>query len=154
VNAERPALWELYRIREGLPEDTPFRVRRLGDDPRLCRLILSVIRRGEKTGTFTPVAFFSAPGESLPLPGEYYVLTDPDGRADCVVRLTATVVKPLDAITVEDLLCEGAALRRLDAWKKLHRAYWKDKLVPYGLAPDGDLPVLCQRFELVELASP
>jgi uncharacterized protein YhfF len=152
VNVERPALWELYRIRCGLPEDAPFRVRRLGDDPRLCRLILGVIRRREKTGTFTPVAFFSAPGESLPLPGEHYVLTDPEGRADCVVRLTATAVKPLDAITEEDLLCEGEALRRLDAWKRLHCAYWKEKLVPFGLVPDGDLPILCQRFELVAIA--
>jgi len=150
---ERPAIWEDYRIRHDLPDDTPFRMRRLGDDPRLCRLILDLIRRGEKTGTFTPVAFFDAAGESLPVAGEHYVLTDPDGRPDCVVRLTAATVKPLAEIGDDDLQVEGAALRRVDAWKKLHRQYWKERLASHGLVPDEDLPVLCQRFELCRSAA-
>jgi uncharacterized protein YhfF len=51
--------------------------------------------------------------------------------------------RAIDAVGVH-----GAALRRVDAWKKLHRQYWKARLASHGLAPDGDLPVLCQRFEL------
>jgi len=147
-----PALWERFRIGQGLPDGTPFRVRMLGDDPRLCRLILEVVRRGEKTGTFTPAAFFSSPDNAPPAVGEYLVLTDPDGRADCIVRLTSVEGKAFDAITEDDLLCEGIALRRLEAWRKMHRGYWKEKLVPYGLEPTGDLRVLCQRFELVATA--
>jgi uncharacterized protein YhfF len=142
--------WMAFCSAQGLPPGTPHRVRRLGDDPATCRLLLELIRAGKKTGTFALAEEFTLSGESIPAVGEYLVLTDFDGRPDCIVRLTAVITKPFDDITTDDVSCEGPGLRDLAAWRKLHWAYWGRKLERLGRAPRHDMAVLCQRFELTK----
>jgi uncharacterized protein YhfF len=123
-------------------------VRRLGDDPATCRLLLDLIRTGQKTGTFALAEEFAAAGETSPVAGEYLVLTDFEGRPDCVVRLTEVKAKPFSLVMADDVACEGPGLRDLRAWRELHWAYWGRKLERLGGTPDLGMAVLCQRFEL------
>ena len=119
-------------------------MRRLGDDPAICSLILDLVRSGQKTGTFALAEEFTTAGEALPAVGEYLVLTDFDGPAGCIVQLTEVTTKPFADITVEDIACEGPGLRNLAAWRELHWGYWGRLLERLGRSPRPDM--VCPRL--------
>jgi uncharacterized protein YhfF len=149
MNVATEQFWVDYARLAGLGPGHPYRVRCIGDERALCRRVLDLIRAGEKTGTFALEREFASTGEVLPRAGEYYVLTELDGRPDLVVRLTAVQCKPFTAVDERDAACEGPGLREVEPWRQVHWDYWSRKLAEQGERPDLSMTVVCQRFELV-----
>jgi uncharacterized protein YhfF len=138
--------WEHCRATGGLAADTRWRVRRLGDTPEMSGLLLDLIRRVEKTGTFTLLAEFAAHSHDVPEPGEYFVITDFAGEPGCCVPLARVEVLPFDAITSAWTAVEGPALRELGAWREVHVTYWTKLLAGWGREWSRDTRVVCQQF--------
>lgn len=136
----------------GIAADARYSSQSFGDDPALSRRLLELIAAGDKTGTFTvDWQFDEAPGQR-PRVGDYRVITDHAGTPGALVRITAVEVVPFDAIDEAWVQCEGPALRRLDLWRRVHWDYWSPLVAGLGREPAGDMPILCQRFELVHVA--
>lgn len=126
-----------------------YRVRRFGRDPETAELLIGLIARGEKTATFTSPWLFEADPGKAPVAGGYTVVTDFSGRPQLLLRTVAVTTQRFDEITERESRHEGPAVRPLQAWRKVHWAYFERVLAPLGKAPSPDMPVTMERFELV-----
>jgi len=143
--------WEACR--QELPEATRrgrYRVKCFGSDPAMSRLLLDLIRTGQKTGTFGLEWEFEARPEDRPAPGDLYVVTDSAGTPGALIRITGTEVVPFSAIDATHLQAEGPALREPALWRKVHWDFWAPALRALGREPSADMPVLVQRFEVLK----
>jgi uncharacterized protein YhfF len=143
--------WEACR-RElpGATAGRGYRVKCFGSDPAMSRLLLDLIRSGQKTGTFGLEWEFEDRPEERPAPGDLFIVTDSAGEPGTLIRVTGTAVLPFSAIGDEHLQCEGPALRELPLWRKLHWDFWTPALRAMGREPAEDMPILFQRFEVLK----
>jgi uncharacterized protein YhfF len=135
------------RAREAPP---PFvRVRRFGDNAATAALILDLVRRGEKSVTFTTPALYAGRREVTPVVDDIVVVTDFEGRPGAVVRTTSVRTVPFNEVTEADSRYEGPPVRPLEAWRRVHWAFFTRELAPLGQAPSETLAVTIERFELL-----
>lgn len=125
------------------------RVRRFGDNAATAALILDLIRRGEKSVTFTTPALYAGRREITPVVDDIVVVTDFEGRPGAVVRTTSVRTVAFNEVTEADSRHEGPPVRPLEAWRRVHWAYFTRELAPLGLSPSETLPVTIERFELL-----
>lgn len=135
---------------QGLAAAQPYvRVRHFGDNAATAGVILDLIRRGEKSVTFSTPALYAGQRARTPVVGDIVVVTDFAGRPGAVVRTTSVRVVPFNEITADDSRYEGPPVRPLDAWRRVHWAYFTRELAPLGQQPSETLPVTVERFELL-----
>jgi uncharacterized protein YhfF len=133
-----------------LQRPEPFvRVRRFGDNEATATVILDLIRRGEKSVTFSTPALYAGQRAKTPVVGDVVVITDFAGRPGAVVRTTSVRIVPFNEVTEDDSRYEGPTVRPLAAWRRIHWAYFTRELVPLGQQPSEALPVTVERFELL-----
>jgi uncharacterized protein YhfF len=125
------------------------RVRRFGDNAATAAVILDLIRRGEKSVTFTTPALYAGRRDVTPVVDDIVVVTDFDGRPGAVVRTTSVRTVPFNEVTEADSRYEGPPVRPLEAWRRVHWAFFTRELAPLGLAPSETLAVTIERFELL-----
>jgi uncharacterized protein YhfF len=134
----------------GLAAARPYvRVRYFGDNAATAGVILDLIRRGEKSVTFSTPALYAGQRARTPVVGDIVVVTDFAGRPGAVVRTTSVRIVPFNEITADDSRYEGPPVRPLDAWRRVHWAYFTRELAPLGQQPSETLPVTVERFELL-----
>lgn len=136
----------------GIPVDARYSAQRFGNDPALARRILELVAAGDKTGTFAVDWEFEHDPARRPHVGDYRIITDHAGTPGALVRINHVEVVPFEAIDEAWVQCEGPALRELELWRRVHREYWTPLVAGLGREATGDMPILCQRFELVHVA--
>jgi uncharacterized protein YhfF len=133
-----------------LQRSEPFlRVRHFGDNAATASVILDLIRRGEKSVTFSTPALYAGERTRTPVVGDIVVITDFAGRPGAVVRTTSVRIVPFNEVTEDDSRYEGPPVRPLAAWRRVHWAYFTRELAPLGQQPSEILPVTIERFELL-----
>jgi uncharacterized protein YhfF len=137
------------RERERAPAPAFVRVRHFGDNAATAALILDLIRRGEKSVTFTTPALYAGRREVTPVVDDIVVVTDFAGRPGAVVRTTSVRTVAFNEVTEADSRYEGPPVRPLEAWRRVHWAYFTRELAPLGQAPSETLAVTIERFELL-----
>lgn len=144
------AFWAGARAaRPGLGLGERYRTRCIGGDRATNTAILGYIRNGEKVGTFPLPWQLEKTGQPLPQPGDFTIQLDVDGAPQLVVRTTSVTLKPFHAIDAADTAIDGPPVRPLEAWRRVHVAYYSQVLAGLGLAFAEDMPVCVERFELV-----
>ena len=111
----------------------------------LAELVLA----GRKRATAGSLLAYELEKEPLPKVGDLSVVTDWEGRARCVIRTTAVEVVPFDTVTPEFAATEGEGDGSLEYWRRVHWAYFTSELQGTGREPRPDMPVVCERFEVV-----
>lgn len=150
ANADAHAYAAACVAQHGLAAAQPYvRVRHFGDNAATAGVILDLIRRGEKSVTFSTPALYAGQRARTPMVGDIVVVTDFAGRPGAVVRTTSVRIAPFNEITAEDSRYEGPPVRPLDAWRRVHWAYFTRELAPLGQQPSETLPVTVERFELL-----
>ena len=110
--------------------------------------LLELVLSGVKTGTASAVWDYEAAEERMPEAGDLSIILDGAGRPRAVIRTTLAQVVPFDEVDDAHAHAEGEGDRTLQAWREIHEHYWRQHSAnPHGFAPD--MPVLCERFELV-----
>lgn len=131
-----------------LQRPEPFvRVRHFGDNATTATVIVDLIRRGEKSVTFSTPALYAGERTRTPVVGDIVVITDFAGRPGAVVRTTSVRIVPFNEVTEDDSRYEGPPVRPLAAWRRVHWAYFTRELAPLGQQPSETLPVTIERFE-------
>lgn len=103
---------------------------------------------GTKTGTASTVWEYEDSGEPMPVVGELSIILDGSAAPRAVIRTTALEVAPFDRVDAEHAYSEGEGDRTLEYWRSAHERYWRrHSTSPRGFA--SDMPVLCERFELI-----
>ena len=115
------------------------------DADELAELVLA----GRKRATAGALWSYEAEDEPLPQPGDFSIVTDWDGAAVCVIRTTAVEVVPFDEVSEEFAATEGEGDASLAFWREAHWAAFSRELEGIGRSPQPDMPVVCERFEVV-----
>ncbi len=131
----------------GLAESTPYTVKVFGNNPDMAKLLLNLIRTGQKTGTFFLAWEYEDSGKPVPAKGDWVLVTDAAGIPGCVYQITSMETVPFDKMEARHVQCEGPQLRDLDAWKKLHWDFWTQQLANSSRQPESSMPVLCMTFK-------
>lgn len=87
--------------------------------------------------------------EPLPKIGDFMVVTNWEGEAQCLVRTTKVTLKPFFAINEEYAQKEGEGDKSLAYWKKVHWDYYTKELEAFERVPRDGMIVVCQEFEMV-----
>ena len=112
---------------------------------RLVALVLS----GRKRATTGALAVYKHEGDAVPRPGEFSVVTDGSGVARCVIRTTQVSTRAFDTVDEEFAYDEGEGDRTLAYWRDVHWKYFVRELAGIGQVAQPDMPVVCERFEVV-----
>lgn len=112
---------------------------------RLVALVVS----GCKRATTGALWAYEHDGEDVPRPGEFSVVTDGSGVARCVIRTTSVEIVAFDKVDSEFASDEGEGDRTLEYWRDVHWRYFVRELSGMGITARPDMPVVCERFELV-----
>ena len=119
------------------------------DDQASADELSELVLAGRKRATAGSLWAYELEKEPLPKVGDLSVITDWEGRARCVIRTTAVEVVPFDAVTPEFAATEGEGDGSLEYWRRVHWAYFTSELQGTGREPRPDMPVVCERFEVV-----
>jgi uncharacterized protein YhfF len=85
----------------------------------------------------------------LPRPGDLSIVTDFAGRALCVIETRRVDVVPFNEVTAEFAATEGEGDGSLAYWRHAHEAFFGRECRRLGRTPAPDMPVVCERFEVV-----
>mgnify|MGYP002781124757 CR=1 FL=1 len=144
------AFWDAARARvPALAGAAGYHVRWIGLDAASTHAIFELVRRRDKTGTFTLHWIPELTDQPVPRVGDCVVLVDYDGRPTLLVRLTAIHSTTFGAVTAADVAVDGTPVRDLAVWKPLHTQYWNAMLAPFGRAVADDMRFWVERFELL-----
>lgn len=119
-----------------------------GDTPVLADTLADLVYVGEKTATAEAKWTFEAAGESLPEPGDHWVVLDGSGEPRCVIQTTAVEVVPFVDVTADHAAAEGEGDGSLASWRLSHVRYYR-RTLPEGRSFDPGMPVVCERFRVV-----
>jgi uncharacterized protein YhfF len=111
--------------------------------------LLAYVLSGSKRATTGALWTYEHEGLALPRPGEFSVVTDGSGVARCVLRTTSVSVLPFDQVDEGFAYVEGEGDRSLAYWRRVHWDYFVQELSSIGRVAAADMPVVCERFELV-----
>ena len=77
------------------------------------------------------------------------MITDWSGAARCVIRTVTVEVVAFDAVSEEFAATEGEGDGSLAYWREAHWTAFSRELEGTGRALRPDMPVVCERFEVV-----
>lgn len=142
-----------FLARAGLGDDAAacasVQVRWIGLDAPTTRSIFELIRKGDKTGTFTLPWIVERTGLAPPAIGQRMVLIDHDGTPVLLLRTAEVREAVFGRVTAADIAIDGSPVRDPAIWKPLHTDYWNALLRPFGLAVSDDMPFWAERFTLL-----
>ena len=86
--------------------------------------------------------------EKLPKIGDFYVLTDWQGMAKCILRTRSVKLLPYFAIREDHARLEGEGDKSLAHWKKLHWEHLQRELGPLGARVSESTIMVFEAFEM------
>jgi len=116
------------------------------EDANTCA---KLVKKGVKKGTSHSLLGLQYRNEKLPKIGDYKVVTDWEGNAQCIVRTTKVQLKPFFSINQEFAAIEGEGDKSLDYWKKTHWDYYTRELEEFERLPRESMIVVCEEFEKI-----
>ena len=152
LDAKLEAFWQAYLA--SLP-DAAEAARRfyeafaIGDSSESADEGAALIKRGAKTATSSLLWEYQATGKPLPVAGSLSIVRDGRGNPVCVVESTAVEIRAfaeVDAAFAQDY---GEWDLTLATWKRRTWEYYAPGCVALGKAPALDMPLVCERFEVV-----
>jgi uncharacterized protein YhfF len=106
-----------------------------------------LVLAGPKQATAGSWAEYETEGEPIEHVGERLALLDDDGRKVGTVEVTGVERMRFDDVPYEFAQAEGEGFVSLAEWREVHRDAFEEM---DGISVDGDTPVVCVWFRLVE----
>ena len=113
------------------------------DADKLGALVVS----GIKTATSSLYWGYAAESEALPQPGDLSIIINWAGEPLCLIRTTQVHLLPFNQVDAQFAVDEGDG--SLDNWRQVHWAYYSRMCKAIGQEPAEDMPVVCERFEVL-----
>ena len=111
--------------------------------------LLEVVMTGPKRATAGALSAYEQEGEAVPRPGDFSIVTDGSGIARCIIRTTQVDIVPFDQVDERFAYDEGEGDRSREYWRSVHWTFIMRELESFGLVATPDMPVVCERFEVV-----
>lgn len=108
-----------------------------------------LVKKGIKKATSDSLLGIQYRNEELPKIGDFTVVTDWGGKAQCIIKTTKVELKPFFSINEEYAKTEGEGDKSLTHWKKVHWEYYTKELEEFNRLPRESMIVVCQEFEKI-----
>ena len=108
-----------------------------------------LVVKGSKIARSLSLLGIQSRKEPLPKIGDFLVVTDWEGKAKCIIRITSVKLKPYFSIDETYAKKEGEGDKSLLHWKKTHWEYYSRELAEFNRLPRESMIVVCQEFEKV-----
>jgi uncharacterized protein YhfF len=108
----------------------------------LAKLVL----QGKKRATAASMWVELHDHGEIPKIGDYSIITDWDGKAQCIIQTTHFDLVPYKDVIEEFARIEGEGDPSLDYWKAVHEVYYIKECERINKVFTEDMPVLCERF--------
>lgn len=150
VPAHLAAFWSAFaKTAGGVDEARFYEAFFFGDSQALADDLAPLVLRGTKRATAASLWSFEAEGKRLPRPGDLSIVTSWSGEPLCVIETRAVDVMPFKQVGAEFAATEGEGDGSLAYWQEAHRAYFSRECARAGRSFSEDMPVACERFEVV-----
>lgn len=120
-----------------------------GDSQELAMSLADLVLHGPKRATTGLVAEMEAENAALPRVGGLSLVTDFHGTPLMVLRSTRVEILPFNAVDADFAAAEGEGDGSLAYWQEAHERYFKRSCQRIGIAWRPDLPVVCERFDVL-----
>lgn len=151
IDASVEAMWAEFRAaRPELvgPDDT-YSTWHFCDNKADADELAMLVRSGKKRATAGALWAYEAEGEPVPRVGDFSVITDWAGHAQCIIRTSRVEVVPFDEVGEEFAATEGEGDGSLDYWRQAHWSAFGRELEAIGRPLEPNLPVVCEEFDMV-----
>lgn len=120
----------------------------LYDNPTDADAAVDLICRETKRARTRSLKGIQLRHEKLPQIGDFYVVTDWQGKAWAVIRTTSVKLIPYFAVRDDHARLEGDGDKSLSHWKKIHWEYLERELSAFGAQPSESMIMVFEAFEL------
>jgi len=108
-----------------------------------------LVKSGVKKATSDSLLGIQYRKEQLPKIGDYAIITNWAGEAQCIIETKKVTLKPFFSIDEAYARLEGEGDKSLEYWKKVHWDYFTRELEPFGRVPRDSMIVVCQEIDKV-----
>lgn len=151
------AFWDAYCAASGSDPDTgwdAFAFGGPGVEAGEVDELADLVVLGRKRATTALLWEHEATDMPLPEPGDHHVILDAAGAPRAIVRTTQVEVLPICDVDDEFAAVEGEGDGSLAYWQEAHYRVFNALARELGREPALDMPVVCERFELVHTGEP
>ena len=125
-----------------------------GDSPRMADELGALVLEGRKTATCGILCEYESEGEDLPQPGEFSIIINGAGQPLCLIETTEVRIVPFEKVDAQFAFEEGEDDRTLESWRKEHWKFFSRYLTELDRQPSMDMPLVCERFQVIFVPSP
>ncbi|MGH2692246.1 MAG: ASCH domain-containing protein [Actinomycetota bacterium] len=122
-----------------------------GDTAEAADRIARLVVAGVKTATSELLWTRQAAGEPLWGTGDESIVLDGSGDPVCVVRTVELRTVPFEEVEEEFVRDYGEGEGTLEWWRRDVWEHYQKECRSLGRTPTGEMPVICERFEVVYL---
>jgi uncharacterized protein YhfF len=142
--------WEAFRATVAV-DPTPrfYEAFYFADSEQLANELAGLVLAGTKRATAGLLWSFEAEKRPPPALGDLSVVTDWQGKPQCVIETRAVAIVPFEEVTAEFAATEGEGDKSLQYWRAAHWSYFCRECQRIGREPDPHMPIVCEEFAVV-----
>ena len=151
VQASADAFWGAYlaTLPESEQQRSYFEAFQFGAGRAMADQLAHLVLDGIKTATSDLVWHIEAQGKAQWRVGDEHVVLDGDWRPVCVIRTTELDVRRFKDVDEAFAFDYGEGDRTLAWWREHVFAWYANQCRQIGREPAPEMPLLCERFEVV-----
>ena len=119
------------------------------DNEPTANALAALVLSGQKRATAGLLWTNEVTNKPLPTPGALSVVTDWQGTPLCVIESTHIEIVPFDRVSEGFAALEGEGDKTLRYWREAHWRFFSRECERLGKVPNFQMPVVCERFEMV-----
>jgi uncharacterized protein YhfF len=152
VDSRVDQFWNVYL--QSLPQ-TAFPKRHVyeafcfGNSERLANACADLVMRGIKTSTSALLWEYEAKGKTPPQAGDLSIVTNWNGEPLCIIETLEVTIVPFRGVEERFVSDYGEGDRSLNWWHTGMWEYYSKECARLGRSPSTDMPVVCERFQVV-----
>ena len=151
MNSYDQSVYDLWqRFIEANPEysDKEFTAWYFCDTEDCANKLAELVKQGIKRGTTSLNYWYESAGEKLPEAGQFNVITDWSGKAQCITRTKKITILPFREVGEDLAFIEGEGDKSLDYWRKAHISFFTRELEKLNMEFSEDMLVVFEEFEV------
>ena len=135
--------WARFRAETGHP-DAPYQVGGFAEEhPDVATELAALVAVGTKRATTGLLHEYESEGETLPQPGDLWIVTDGAGTPICVTRTTSVELRRYADVDEAFAFEEGENDKTLAGWRAAHEWYFAS----IGQPVEDETMLVLERFE-------
>ncbi|MDT0538905.1 MULTISPECIES: ASCH domain-containing protein [Croceitalea] len=120
-----------------------------GDNEKDANNLAKLVQKEIKRATSYSLLGLQLHEKSLPKIGDFFIVTDWNGKAKCIIKTTSVKMMPYFSVHAEHARLEGEGDKSLEYWQKTHWEYYTRELEEFNRRPLESMIVVFERFEKV-----